>query len=350
MFLIILMFVLVPVVHGLEITQVGVFDFGVAYDIVYRDDVAYVSGNDGVDVFDVSDRENPEKLVRIETSGGAFGLALEEDVLYVAAVNDGLLIVDVSSHGNPVTLGSVMEFTAMDVYVDGGYAYVSCGGSYSIVDVSNPRSPVISSTVSGSGRSYTINVNGDTLYLGETEKGLMVYDISDRSEPVYLRTVSGTIGIFDIKSDGAELYLACHGNGIKVLDISDGPNPRLIGGFNNGGEAYGIHIVDGFLLVADLQQGIKILDISEPTTPTLSASWTSTHPHGISGDSQYVYLADQDDGLEIFIYGEDIEAPETPINNIDASENDSIVDRVPFNASFVLAGILATAWITRKKL
>ncbi len=56
---------LIPVVSGLEIAQVGVYDFGVAYDIVYSDDVAYVSGNDGVDIFDITDRTSPDKLTRI---------------------------------------------------------------------------------------------------------------------------------------------------------------------------------------------------------------------------------------------------------------------------------------------
>ena len=65
LFLIVFSLLIVPVVNGLEIAQVGVYDFGVAYDIVYGDDVAFVSGNDGVDVFDITDRTSPVKLTRI---------------------------------------------------------------------------------------------------------------------------------------------------------------------------------------------------------------------------------------------------------------------------------------------
>lgn len=122
----------------------------------------------------------------------------------------------------------------------------------------------------------------------------------------------------------------------QVLDINDRTNPRVIGSFNNGGEAYGIHIVDDYLLVADLQQGVEILDISEPGSPTLSARWTDTHPHGVSGDARYIYLADQDHGLEIFHYGEDVE------------ETDSgITDMIPVSSSTILVGIILAAIIIK---
>jgi len=329
-------FAIVPAVSGLEISQIGGFNFGVAYDIVYREDIAYVSGNNGVDVFDVSDRENPVKLTRIGNQQGAFGLELLGDKLYIAGTGDGLFIVDVSEPGNPVVLGS-FEMMATDVNVDSGYAYVSSGTSYSIIDVNDPENPEIISTIPGSGRSDHIKVIEDILYLCEANIGLKVYDISDRTHPIFLSTVSGTIGIFDIKSDGSTLYLACHSNGIKVLDITDRSSPRIIGSFNNGGEAYGIHITGDYLLVADLQQGVEVLDISSPGSPSLMASWASTHPHGVSGDSRYIYLADQDHGLEIFIYGEDVER----------STNNQWVNRIPVNTAAVALGVLFVVLVRR---
>lgn len=335
----------VPVGYGLEIAQVGVYDFGVAYDVVYGDDVAYVSGNDGVDIFDVSDRSAPEKLTRIENTNGAFGLHLKDDTLYIAGADDGFFIADISDPSDPVILGLVPGL-ALNVYVEGDYAYVANGAAFSIIDISDPSEPSIISRVTGSDRRYHIQVVEDTLYLGETNRGLMVYDITDRSEPEYISTVSDTSGIFEAISDGDTLYLACHGNGVKVLDIADRDSPRVIGSHNNGGEAYGIHIVEDYLLVADLQQGVEILDISNPRTPTLAARWTDTHPHGISGDSQYVYLADQDDGLEIFIYGNDVGEPE--YTRREDTATDGSANQIPLGLSMVLLGVLVSLLLIRK--
>jgi len=339
LFLVVLILVMVPAAQALEIAQVGVYDFGVAYDVVYGDDIAYVSGNDGVDIFDVSDRASPEKLTRIENSDGSFGLFLRENLLYIAGASDGFFIADISDPSNPSIKGSIYGITALNVYVDEDYAYVTSGDSFSIIDISDSSEPTIISSVPGSDRRYHIHVIDDTLYLGETNRGLMVYDITDRSEPEYISTISGTSGIFDVISDGDTLYLACHGNGVKVLDISDRQSPEIISSHNNGGEAYGIHIVDNYLLVADLQQGVEILGISNPRTPILLARWTDTHPHGISGDAEYVYLADQDDGLEIFIYGDDVGEPEV-IRREDSASGGSLINQIPVYGSIVFAGVL----------
>ena len=338
-FFITLCLVIVPMTQALEISQVGVYDFGVAYDVVYGEDIAYVSGNDGVDIFDVSDRANPEKLTRIENSDGSFGLFLRENTLYIAGADDGFFIANIMDPRNPNIIGIVPGITALNVYVEEDYAYVASGGSFSIIDISDPCDPIIIASVPGSDRRYHVHVLEDTLYLGETSLGLMVYDIGDREEPVYITTVPGTSGIFDIISKGDYLYLACHGNGVKILDISDRKSPEIIGSHNNGGEAYGIHIVDDYLLVADLQQGVEILDISNPRTPTLLARWTDTHPHGVSGDAQYVYLADQDDGLEIFIYGDGVGEPEV-IRREDSASDVSLINQIPVSVSVIFIGVL----------
>lgn len=296
-----------------DINQVGVYDFGVAYDIVYSDDVAYVSGNDGVEVIDVSDRSNPIRLTSIGNTGGVFGLFIVGDTLYVAAESNGLMMYDVSNPSNPRLLGSSPCVFSLNVYVQGGLAFVSSGSSFSIVNVSDPENTVIVSTVLGDERSYRTHVVGDTLYLGEVNEGLIVYDISDPSSPVYLRTLPGTAGIFDIEVSENTLFLACHGAGVKVLDIAVRDSPEIIGSFNNGGEAYGLYVVGDILLAADLQQGVEVLDVSNPRSPTLLASFTGTHPHEIAGDQFFIYLADQDDGLEVFQYGEDVERSQAQV-------------------------------------
>jgi hypothetical protein len=171
---------------------------------------------------------------------------------------------------------------------------------------------------------------------------LKIYDSSDPTEPTYIRTVSDTAGIFDITSNIDTLYLGCHQYGVKILDITDRQNPEIIGSHNNGGEAYGIDLVDDLVFVADLQQGIEILDVSNPRTPTLEARWTTTHPHGITGDTEYVYLADQDDGLEIFRYGEDVE----PVELIETEQEE---ESISFFTWHVIIGLLITLTLFRTR-
>jgi len=329
------------IVNAMEIEQIGVYDFGVAYDVVVQDDVAYLSGNNGVDVFDITDKTNPIKLTRITTPDGALGLCIIDNTLYIAATSNGLMIVDISDPENPETLSIVSAIFGMDVYVNQDYAYVASSTSFSVIDVSDPSNPERVVTVSGNERVYKMHGVEDTLYIGETYQGLMVYDTTDPTEPTYIRIVSGTTGIFDITSNTDKLYLGCHGNGVKILDITDRQNPELIGSYNNGGEAYGVTVVDDFLLVADLQQGVEILDISNPRIPTLAARWTTTHPHDIAGDTEYVFLADQDDGLEIFRYGDDVE----PVEQVEVEEEEN---SIPIQTWHIVAGLMISVALLKK--
>ncbi|MCW4012945.1 MAG: hypothetical protein NWF07_08130 [Candidatus Bathyarchaeota archaeon] len=335
------------IVNALEIEQVGVYDFGVAYDVAVEDDIAYLSGNDGVDIFNITDKTSPVKLTRItNTPNGALGLYITENILYISATSNGLKIADVSDPAHPEVVGTVSEVDGIEVYVCQEYAYVASGTSFSIIDVTDPSNPERLSTVHGNERVYKIHAVDDTLYIGEVNQGLLVYDITDPTDPEYIRTVSGTTGIFDMDSQGDTLYLGCHGNGVKILDITDRQNPQIIGSHNNGGEAYGICIVDDLLMVADLQQGIEILDVSNPRSPTLEARWTTTHPHEIAGDTEYVYLADQDDGLEIFRYGEDVEPVEMTEPETEPEQQEE--NGIPVHTWHIVSGLIISVALLRK--
>jgi hypothetical protein len=58
-------------------------------------------------------------------------------------------------------------------------------------------------------------------------------------------------------------------------------------------------------------------------------------------------LADQDDGLEIFIYGEDLGEPEV-IRREDSVQSGFIVDQIPLSASAVFIGMLLGVILIQK--
>ena len=99
-------------------------------------------------------------------------------------------------------------------------------------------------------------------------------------------------------------------------------------------------------MVADLQQGIELLDVSNPRSPTLAARWTTTHPHEIAGDTEYVYLADQDDGLEIFIYGEDVEPVEITEPEIEPEQEEE--NSIPIQTWHIVTGLMISVTLLKK--
>jgi hypothetical protein len=336
----------------IEVIQISEVNFGVAYDIEYTGNTVYVTGNHGVEVIDISDRSTPETIKQLNIAEGCFGVEIEGDRLYVAGITDGLLIYDITESTDPQLLGT-HPIVALNMFVQGDYAYVLSGEMWSIIDVTDSENPTTVSETFTDRMNYRIQKVDDTIYIGEDRIGLKVYDVSDPENPELIRTVSNTAGIFDIAVQDDVLYLACHGNGVKSLDINDRMNPQLLDTYNDGGEAYGCHIVDGLLLVADLQEGIKILDVTDPTSITLIGSFTATHPHGVTGDESYVYLADQDHGLEIFQYGDDIEAstiePEQPEDEPEIELEEPDKNLIPIPLVSILTGVIfIVLFLTRK--
>jgi hypothetical protein len=123
----------------------GFFTIGAARDVIIDGAVAYLidgAPQFGVRVVDVSDPQFPVEIGNYFTPGTAWALALEDDRLYVADFDNGLLILDVSTPSTPIKMGELLTFTdATDVAVNGDFAYVVDGTTVRMVDVSNPVSP-----------------------------------------------------------------------------------------------------------------------------------------------------------------------------------------------------------------
>jgi hypothetical protein len=45
---------------------------------------------------------------------------------------------------------------------------------------------------------------------------------------------------------------------------------------------------------------LKIVDVSNPYAPFLLATYDTPYAYGVWADSEYIYIADRDDGVLIF--------------------------------------------------
>lgn len=111
-----------------RIEEVGKYDFGVAYDICVRESMAFVTGNDGVMIFDIGDRNLPRNLSLYET-GGTFGVAVLNDLLFACASGRGLVIGDISDPATPVDVSVCLSGKRTNrLTLRDGRAFVSSPG------------------------------------------------------------------------------------------------------------------------------------------------------------------------------------------------------------------------------
>ncbi|MDP2948571.1 MAG: hypothetical protein Q8P22_03430, partial [Chloroflexota bacterium] len=169
-----------------KLALVGLWPFGPSWAVeagtVGGTPYAFLASGGGVYILDVSWPEAPKRVSdTIRSKSVVVGLALSENVLYVAAYDGGLLVYDVSSPATPRLLSTVPALGGVgDVAVQGHYAYLvdehNLGSSLRILDVSDPSQPKQVGEYVHRWRGFHVTVQGDWAYMeGEA---LVTVDIS----------------------------------------------------------------------------------------------------------------------------------------------------------------------------
>jgi hypothetical protein len=314
----------------------------VGYAVRVQDNHAFVTDNDGITILDISEPSRSRRIGSIPLADGAFGIHLENNLLYIAADEEGFAIADINDVTNPVTLGEYfIGGSANEVDVEGSYAYVTVmNGGLHILDISNAESITKVGELSNIGRGDDVEVHQELAYFGDGSgsSGLKVINISDPSSPKLIKNVYETTAVFDIYLHGDLMFLACHSLGARILNISDPRSPTVISTYlKTGGEAYSVIGNNTHLYVADLLKGCYLLDITDPANPMEIASYSNAAAHCIFNDGSYIYLADQDNGLIIL--------------NLDlTSVYGGYAPVSGFNLPFVVIGIVSLLIISKWKI
>ncbi len=151
------------------------------------DDYLYAVDSHNINVFDISDLENPQDLEDVYAGFDIETIFNRGAYLFLGSMR-GMYIYDIS---NPATPAFVSEFehgTACDpVVVDDNYAYVTlrggnfCGATESglfIVDISNIQLPELK-VMYPMDEPYGLGIKDDKLFVCDGGSGLKVYDKSE---------------------------------------------------------------------------------------------------------------------------------------------------------------------------
>ena len=215
-----------------------------------------------------------------------------------------VIIFSLANPALPDSIGSIMTPSVVNwIFPKGNMLFV---GNYlaglTIIDISNPSNPIIIGSWDTNGHTYGIYVKGDYAYIGDYSEGLHIVDVSDPTTPVHVSTTilgSYTVGI-DIKGNYA--FVANEFNGLKILDVNDVFSPIVIGSFNTNGITVDVKVQDDYAFVCDYYGGLRVLDVSNPILPIEISAFDTTggDASGLCIKDSLLYLAYGDLGLRIF--------------------------------------------------
>jgi hypothetical protein len=310
---------------------------------------AYLNVGPVFAVLDVSDPQTPQPLGAVKLPVETIAdITVNNGFAYVAAIEGGLRIVDVSQPAQPVEVGTyqppLVEGVGLN-YTGAGpgppnhldyrqgarivvieqrgeqiYAYVALGAGLRVVDVSNPTQPVEVGLISpDEGAIVDVAVSGDWAYLVNPQTGLQIVDISEPAQPqvIGLAPRGWGFAIAPSQADSPHVYVAfgscssivneCAG-GVHVIDASNpaAPQPMLSAElplpFSADLVASQQHL---YILTA---QGLSVLNISTPDQPQMEAYPPGQLVTDLSLVGDLLYLATGEQGLQIL----DVSTPASP--------------------------------------
>jgi hypothetical protein len=301
-----------------------------------------------------------------DTPGQAVRVYVQDNYAYVAALEGGLLIIDISDPENPLIVGNFVhsEYDIRSAFIGGSYAYLG-GLNIHIIDISDPTDPTLLGEYLAPGYGSGVQVVGDLAYVASSSHWdgfFHIFDITYPFHPLIVESIYWLDAARDVHITGEFAYVADDDQGLIIIDISDSENPAIIGnavypnsntvfvqgdyayiGAGGPGSAYGPvviydvsdpsqptligslvrrnHVQDLFVQgqYAYAAKGLlEIVDVSEPTDPTLVLSYDTPYSAvGIYVSGNYIYVADLEQMLILRFEGQpsgSIEGIVTDIN------------------------------------
>lgn len=205
-----------------------------------------------------------------------------------------LSILDLSIPTEPVLVGTYdppNDFWysyPVDIEVVGDYAYVACVDSgVRILDISDMTTPIEVGVYRTDHRATRISVYGERLYVVDSPPadwgGVDVVDITNPASPVLISEFAPSdIGFTDIHVQGDYLVAATKSlHGLRIYNVADPENVHEVGWHNLYWYCHQIILVDN-LVYANDQFGVAIYDMANalPITENLAPLPTqfSLHP------------------------------------------------------------------------
>jgi len=260
----------------------------------------------------VLNMENPSNHVNITnswSSKNALGLAVDGNMLYVAASIEGFYALNVTDNNVMVETGYIdTPGNATDLIIDGNLAYLADGSAgVHVVDISNPATPTILSTFDTAGIARKLVKQGNTLFVADSGNGIVVLDVANPLHPVVVPGPAIVPFVWDVDLYGGVLVVASD-DGLHTFKVGPGITNIANTAFPNafdGYEAWDIRIDGNIAIVAGGPDGIYTLDVSDPNNPILLDQDNQTANdfyRKLDVQGNFAYVADYGGGKGLRIY------------------------------------------------
>jgi hypothetical protein len=148
-------------------------------NIVYLLSWNWTTENSWVNVFDISDLENPVELGYFDDGDIVVDICVRNDIVFLANEIFGLMIVDFSDYSNPALLNTYdTQGIVSGLQLEGDILFIANGNKgVSIVDISDVMEPITLAEFWDSGTSTELDYQNNLIYVVDNWEGFEILQI-----------------------------------------------------------------------------------------------------------------------------------------------------------------------------
>ena len=250
----------------------------------------YIYATDGNFIIVAIARADSPYLVSQYQTSYAQSVTGHGSLAYIARSSMGVEIVDVSDLGNPQRIAILdTPGSAQDISVSRNFAYLADGeGGFQVLGIDPPRLPQLIASLpdSSDGFSKRIEMSGDLVIMADGFGGVRVVDVFNPAVPREISRFNTSSFVQDLYIEDNLVFLVDSGQGVKVIDISDLTNPTEIASYETAGTAFGLTKVGNHIFVADDTNGIVVLVLEKISSSPPFINRLSTRTGLKTGNSE----------------------------------------------------------------
>ncbi len=262
-------------------------------------------------ILDVADAQNPIIISSIATGGITRDIFVQDQLAYVANSRYGLRIMDISDPADPVELSLIYTGDiAEQIMVKDQIAFIA-NYFHGIItlDVTDPQNPIILDEFD-TGWAEDLVIKGAYIYMADRTAGLVIINIADPANLIKSTNLDFASNVVGLDVAGDYAYMAAHNSGFYIMDIADPIMPVEVGHLE--GNIWEVFVVDQYAYLADYDSGLRIIDISDPSNPVETGRIAlSDRPSDLIISGNYAYLAVGNSGVRMI----DIKDPANPFEH-----------------------------------
>lgn len=248
----------------------------------------------GLHIYDIG-QDDIKHLATVHTTGSAKGVLVRDHIAYVGDDDQGLQVIDVRNPTTPKILAQLplpglaytMDLQGERLYLAGHH------GGFHIIDVTKPTQPKVLGRYDTPGKAWAIRVVNKIAYVADDKSGVLIFDVAKPASIELIGEFNPGGQAEDIIIDYPRAYVAFFDLGFYILDIRNPRQPDVLAQLALPGNSRGIAIQDNIAYVAAWLAGLHAIDITDATKPKWIGNYdTNGYAWGVSVRNKRAYVMD----------------------------------------------------------